>query len=141
MPIPSYDSVRDIPLLTDDDLIARIDSLVGPPSHPHIWLMFLDGGSCQLPALLPYQVPSRPNARHPVDFARLIHEVGDGVEADTVFLTYERPGSWRVSDRDRTWLRALREASVLSGLAFRGPFLAHDSGVSMVPPDDYLGGS
>ncbi len=137
MSIPSYDSVRGIPLLSNDEIMDRIDALLEPTTHPHVWLMFLDERSRQLPALMPYEVPVRAKLEHCAFFAELVREVGESVGARRAFLTFERPGSWVVTARDRRWLHTLREASLLSGFAFRGPFLAHDSGVCLVPPDDY----
>ena len=71
--IPKYLDTRELSLVDDDDLLARVDSLLGRASSRQVWLMFLDSNDCQLPTLMPAYVPAVPE---PDDGEWLEHMLG-----------------------------------------------------------------
>jgi len=138
MTISPFDSVRDIPLDNDSDLVDRLSAMLDGAMRRQVWLMFLDENAHQLPVVLPSEVPARPGRNDATALARVFRDLGAELEADAVVATYERRGRAGITDADRIWLRCLRDACLASGLNFRGPFLCHNDGVVHVAPDDYL---
>jgi len=132
----SYDNLKDIPVSSDTDLIERLEATLGRALNRQVWLMFLDADDCQLPVLMPTEVPSLPGEGDAERIGGFLKSIGDDLEAATIVIAYERPGVAAINDRDREWLRCLREACQASGMKFRGPFLCHSRGVIPVPPDD-----
>lgn len=133
-----FDSVRDIPLDTDADLAQRLEQVLEGAMRRQAWLMYLDEAGNQLPVLYPSYLPPKPRKRDSGALGHFIGALRDELDADTVVVTYERRGRETLAEADRAWLRCLREACLQSGVLFRGPFLLHTSGVSPVPPDDYV---
>lgn len=136
MTIP-FDSVRDIPLETDAELVHRLRFVLDGAIRRQLWLMFLDERGHQLPVLYPSYLPPRPRQRDVPALGHFIAALRGELDADSVVITYERRGRALLSVPDRSWLRCLRDAGIASGMPFRGPFLLHSDGVLAVPPDDY----
>lgn len=135
--IPKYLDTRDLSLGADDDLLARVDSLLGSASSRQVWLMFLDSNDCQLPTLMPAYVPEVPE---PDDGEWLEHMLGAitrDTDVATVVTIFERPGAMDLTSSDCSWLRQLSAASAEAGIARRGPFLCHNGGVRWVLADEF----
>lgn len=140
MTIP-FDSVRDIPLDTDSDLVDRLHSVLEGAMRRQVWLMFLDEDGRQLPMLYPSYLTQKPRKRDAPALGHFIRMLCDELEAEAVVVTYERRGRTQLSETDRVWLQCLRAACLAADVPFRGPFLLHNEGVVAVPPDDYSGSS
>ena len=138
MTTPHFDSVRDIPLLTDHDIVERLDTMLAGAVRRQGWLMFLDDDARQLPVLMPSALPPRPRKTDSKVLASLIGALAEDIDAEAVVVTYERRGATDLTNADKVWLRSLRDACIASSVSFRGPFLCHNDGVSQVAPDDYL---
>lgn len=57
--------------------------------------------------------------------------------ARAIFV-WERPGDAAVGDEERRWARAIAAACRQRGLVIAAQFIAHDTGVRPLAPDDYL---
>ncbi len=139
MPRPHYDDIRTIPLPTDRELIPHLQVMLDTALRRQVWIMLLDEQSCPLPILMPMDVETEPFAEDASFFADTLRCLSMDFDKATLVLTLERPGPAEVMDRDRRWLRSLRESCVASGTAFRGPYLLLGDSVRQVPPDDYVG--
>jgi hypothetical protein len=138
MSIPTFDSVRDVPLTTDEEVAARLGLILATAIRRQIWFMFLDDDGQQLPVIIPSYVPARPRPREERGMARFLKHAADEVGAATVIVTFERRAGTDLTDADRVWLRSLRSSCEQAGVAFRGPFLCHREGVRVVAPEEYL---
>jgi hypothetical protein len=138
MSIPTFDSVRDIPLTTDEEVAERLGLILATAIRRQIWLMFLDDDGQQLPAIIPTYVPARPRPREERGMARFVKHMADELGAATVLVTFERRAGTDLTDADRVWLRSLRSSCEQAEVAFRGPFLCHREGVRVVAPEEYL---
>ncbi len=138
MSIPTFDSVRDIPLATDEEVAERLSLILATAIRRQIWLMFLDGEGQQLPVLIPSYVPARPRPREERGMARFMKHTTDEVGAASVIVTFERRAGADLTDADRVWLRSLRASCEHAEVDFRGPFLCHREGVRVVAPEEYL---
>lgn len=136
---PHYDDIRTIPLPTDRELIPHLQEMLEQALRRQVWIMFLDEQSRPLPLLIPMDVAAEARDGDAADLVSALSCVLLDLPGATLVITLERPGPMEIMDRDRRWLRALREASVGSGCAFRGPFLLLGDEVMQVPPDDYVG--
>lgn len=136
---PRFDDIRTIPLPTDRELIPHLQVLLEEALRRQVWIMFLDEQSRPLPVLIPMDVEAEAREGDAAALLQALSCVLLDFENATIVITLERPGPAETMDRDRRWLRSLREACVASGRAFRGPFLMLGDQITQVPPDDYVG--
>ena len=134
--IPHYDDIRHRPILTDADAVSLLEPLLGTAIRRQVWVMFLDESARPLPLLMPMTVAARPGAIA-VALGLFMAEIGRAEGASGVVVAFERRGGAAVRETDCAWLRAIRAACVVSGLAFRGPVLCHSRGLSTVPSEQY----
>ena len=125
-----------IPLITDDDVLQRVQTLIGHGIRRQFWLMFLDDEQRQLPLLMPTDLPRRPRGADAHRFGEFLSDLVEVVEASAVIVTYERPSSHELTESDLEWLRIARSGCRLAGIPMRGPLLAHRGGVRWVAADD-----
>jgi hypothetical protein len=104
-----------------------------------VWIMLLDDTARPLPIVMPSDVPEEPDPEDIHGLAEFLNCVALDFGNATIVLTLERPGPAELMDRDRRWLRLLREACVMAGFPFRGPFLLLGDELRQLPPDDYVG--
>ncbi len=135
---PNYDDIRTIPLPTDRELIPHLQAMLEAAFRRQVWIMLLDKQFCPLPILVPIDLESEPHQDDAAAFAESLNCLSMDFDTATLVLTFERPGPVELMDRDRRWLRSLREACVASGTSFRGPYLLLGNTVRQVPPDDYV---
>lgn len=138
MPMPHYDDIKNLPLPTDRELIPHLQALLEGGYRRQVWVMLLDSASRPLQVLLPGDVPPQPEWDDVLGFADFLRCLALDFGSATLVVTYERPGPTERTDRDRRWLRVLREACVASEMPFRGPYLLTGTTVHQVPPDEYL---
>jgi hypothetical protein len=125
-------------LLTDSDVLERVEQLVGPAAVARqLWIMFVDGDGRQAPVLLPISdIPPRPEARV-IDnlaavMAGLCADLTTDVAGGSVILTLERIGRDAVLAGDQQWAAALREACECAGATLRGVYLSTSGGVRRI---------
>ena len=136
---PRYEDIRTIPLPTDRELIPHLQTMLETALRRQVWIMLLDAQACPLPILIPIDLEAEAHQDDAVGFADTLRCLSLDFERATLVLTFERPGPAEVMDRDRRWLRSLRDACANSGTSFRGPYLLLGNCVRQVPPDDYVG--
>lgn len=127
------------PLLTDHDVLRRVEALVGPATRDGtLWLLFVDGDHRQSPVVVPIDdTPRLPDA-----LVAGLGEVVEGVLGDlataagpgSVVLVRERLGPDAVTADDRAWAGALTAMCRTRGIALRGVHLATPGGVRRIPP-------
>ena len=136
MTIPRFDDVRDVPLVTDEEVLRRAELLLGHAIRRQLWLMFLDEHECQLPLLMPSYVPRRPGPGHLENYARVLGVLFEDADADSMVVAYERRGGDALTAADRAWLALVRDACGEAAIPLRGPLLVHDRGVRWIGDDD-----
>lgn len=138
MPISRFDDVADTALTTDDLVLDRVRSLVEGAYRQQLWLMFLDERHCQLPILMPHDVPSAPNRGHRAGFRTFIAHLVDEIRPSSIIVVLERPGPDLVRRGDRAWFALVDDACRAAAVRLRGPVLAHDHGFRWIAVEDYL---
>ncbi|MFT4124227.1 MAG: hypothetical protein QM635_10380 [Microbacteriaceae bacterium] len=133
--IPRYDDTIDQPLHTGEDILDRVRDLIGGACRAQTWLLFLDADDVQLPLLVP--VDDLPGEREPLEAARgLLSALAEATEAAAVVAVIESPFTTALSDADRGWARALRDAAAAESLDLRAVLLSQRHGVRALGPDD-----
>jgi len=137
MAIPSFDTIHDIPLPTDAELVPHLTRMLERAFRHQIWVMLLDSESKPLPIVMPSHLDPEPDSDDIEGYADLFRCHSYDFQAATLVVTFERPGAARITENDRRWLRFLREALVETGCPFRGPYLLLGSRVRAVAPAEY----
>lgn len=138
MTTPRYHDIKDIPLPTDAELIPHVQAMLEGGYRRQVWVMLLDSDQRPLPVLMPSDVPAEPDPEDVLGLGDFLRCIAMDHPGSVLVLTFERPGPAEVVERDRRWLRLLREAALASEFPFRGPFLLLGDAVRQVPPDEYL---
>lgn len=138
MPTPRFDDVADVSLADDEALLDRVRDLVRGAYRRQLWLMFLDGKHCQLPILIPHDVPSAPHRAHRTGFRSFIADLVEELRPASIVVVLERPGTDTLRRGDREWLAVVDDACRAAGVVRRGPILAHDDGFRWVAAEDFL---
>jgi hypothetical protein len=128
------------PLVTDQDVVCRVDRLLDPDSwrRRSVWLMFLSGDGTQLPVVVPIDdVPERPDLELVGNLCHMIADVLAGAAPEgSAVVTLTRPGSETADDTDRYWFRSLYGAARQQGASIRMMCLATRTGVRQLTLDD-----
>ncbi len=129
MPLPDLP-----PLLTDDDVLDRVEVVVGHALHDRtLWLLLVDGDRRQAPVVVPvHDLPYLPD-----DTIEGLGTVLDGVlpalttdaGPGAVVFVLERFGPGTVHPADRDWAEALMAVCRGHDVSVRGVFLATGAGV------------
>ncbi|MGI9002406.1 MAG: hypothetical protein ACR2GH_12165 [Pseudonocardia sp.] len=123
------------PLLTDADVLHRVEQLVGPAvAIRQLWIMFVDGDGQQAPVIVPISdLPQRPRPDPLSGLTQVLAGLRDELTTDlgpgSVILTLERIGRDAVLPADQEWADALAVTCEQAGMALRGVFLSTDGGV------------
>jgi hypothetical protein len=122
------------PLTTDEEVLARVRTLVGAAAAEQLWILFVDGDGRQSPVLVPIAgVPRRPEPRGLAGLARVLrglrHELVTERGPGAVVVTRERTGADTVLEADREWAAALAEVCRSAGVALRATVLSTPGGV------------
>ncbi len=126
------------PLVSDEDVLARVEKLVGTAiTDRQLWLMLVDGDGRQTPVVVPISdMPRNPDARGLAGLSQVLSglraELATERGPGTVILTRERRGSDEVSPLDRAWAEALADTCRTADVALRGVFLSTPGGVQRV---------
>lgn len=131
-----------VPVVTDHDVLCRVDCLLDPASRSRrsLWLLFLSGEGMQLPAVVPIDdVPDRPEPLLVGNLCGVISDVLDDVApGGSAVVALTRPGEETVSGDDRYWFHALYDAARERGTPLRMLCLATRSTVRQLTLDDAL---
>lgn len=126
------------PLVSDEDVLARVAQLVGTAiTDRQLWLMLVDGDGLQAPFVVPISgMPRNPDARGLAPFSRVLSGLSAEFATDSgpgaVIFTRERRGSDVVSPLDRAWAEALADVCRSADVALRGVYLSTPCGVQRV---------
>src|SRR5215469_5143137 len=128
------------PLLTDQDVLRRVDRLVDQDSRRNrtLWLLFVSGDSVLLPVVVPIDdVPELPDPRLVGNICFVIADVlAHQVPGGTAVVVLTRPGSETVDDADRYWFRTIHGAAREHGASIRMLCLATQTSVRQLTVDD-----
>lgn len=135
---PRFDDISHVTLDADEEVLARVADLVEGAYRQQLWLMFLDERQCQLPIVIPHDVPDSPSASARRDFPHFLSGLVDELEAAAVVVVLERPGSDELRPGDRAWFALLARSCRDCGARLRGPVLCSDGGFRWVAGEDFL---
>lgn len=127
---------------TNAELAEVWRSLMGPGGFAmsSIWMVFLDDDSRLTPVIVPIEdVPAEPDDQFVGNLAYIIGDLLRDGAASSVALLLSRPGSRAMTEADRSWARALREA--LAELPMWPVHLATRGHVQVFAPDDLVAAS
>ena len=102
------------PVITDADVIARVDEVIEPSARQEraLWLFFFYSDGTQAPVIVPLDdMPEMPEDDDAdVAFHMLRHFYGLSEDEDLAFvLTICRDGTLELTKSDRQWLRVLQQ--------------------------------
>jgi hypothetical protein len=124
------------PVRTDGDVLALVRALIGQPLTRQCWVVFLAERGVPIPLLLPVsELPYQPD-EHVDDFACLVAEVMEQVEADDVVIVWERPGNDEAHAVDWEWVDAVACSFGERRARLRGQVIVHERGVEMLELDE-----
>jgi hypothetical protein len=140
-------SRKNRPLRNDDDLRALLEFIVQSARRRQVWLLFIDDRECLTEPLVPIEgYPGDPHAMTVVPDLGDVTEASlllqraemmrEALDAASVVLMWERPGSRSLGLDDRAWSTAMRDAAFAHGIPLRAQFLLHSSGVRQIHLDD-----
>ncbi|MET0975521.1 MAG: hypothetical protein ABWX82_07615 [Leifsonia sp.] len=137
MTISASESV-DQPIRTDDEILARVDALIGRACRRQFWLLFLDRDDRQVPVLLPIEdYPSTPYGGSAEYIAMRIGEITASTDAARVVIVWERRLGPATTEADRVWARELGAACAAEDVSVRAQVISHRDGVRWFAADDY----
>ncbi|WP_433798552.1 hypothetical protein [Actinomycetospora sp. CA-084318] len=122
------------PLLTDDDVRDRVESLVGAARADRtLWLVPIDGDRRQPPMLVPIEdVPYLPGdlvTSLGTVIAGFLPALTTDAGPGSIVFVLERFGPATVHPADRDWAEALVAMCAARGVVQRGVFTATSAGV------------
>jgi len=123
------------PLVTDEDVLARVAKLVGTAiTDRQLWLMLVDGDGRQTPVVVPISgMPRNPDARGLAGLSRVLSGLRAELATDrgpgAVIFTRERRGSEEACPLDRAWAAALAKVCRKADVGLRGVYLSTPGGV------------
>ncbi len=127
------------PICTDDEVLQHVTGLIGPAYRRQLWLMFLDADDRALPVLLPIEAyPQRPTYPQLEKIASAIAGLMDDLDAASVLLAWERPGSSESTPDERLWAAALGIACEVRERSVRAQLLASRDGVRLFEKAEYF---
>lgn len=123
------------PVVTDDELLARVESLVPVAVRRQLWTLFLDADQVQLPMVVPLEgIPERPDRLAVERWGDALDEVASEFGVSAVVFVIERPGPAVDSASDVAWRDALSGLSEARRYAVRAVLTCTSDGV--VAPAD-----
>ncbi len=127
---PDYDLLA--PIATDDEVLGRIDQLIGTDARHDrsLWLSFLTADAVQLPVVVPVDdIPISPDSHAAASICHVIaHVLRDAAPGGSAVITLVRDNGLRVTGPDQQWLMALKSAAASTGILLRMMCLATREG-------------
>jgi hypothetical protein len=133
------DQLSESPVITDADVLARVDAVIEPGARRErsLWLFFFYSDGTQAPVIVPLDgMPETPEEEDAeVPFHMLRHFYGlDGGDDLSFVLTICRDGSLDLIASDRQWLRLLQQGITEYAAPVRMICLATPEGVRGLGP-------
>jgi hypothetical protein len=126
------------PVVSDDDVLARVSAIVEPAHRlqPALWLFFIDKDGIQANVIVPVSdIPAVPELKAIGNLCQVIaHVIGSCVPGGRAVVTLARPGTVQPRQPDRDWLIALRWGMATYGTPIRMLCLATPDGVRELGP-------
>jgi len=127
-----------IPVITDQDVLDRVAAIIDPAARRGrtLWLFFLDTEGSQANLVVPIDdVPERPAAGMIGNVCYIASEaLAQSPPGSSVVITLSRPGTTRLTDSDRYFLRALQHGASTHATSVRMLCLATPAGVRKLGP-------
>jgi hypothetical protein len=127
-----------VPVITDHDVLDRVAAIIDPTARHSrtLWLFFLDAEGGQANLVVPIDdVPERPSADMIGNVCYVAAEaIAQSPPGTSVVITLSRPGTIRLTDADRHFLRALQHGASTHGTSIRMLCLATPAGVRKLGP-------
>jgi hypothetical protein len=101
------------PVVTDADVLARVDAIIEPRARRErcLWLFFFYSDGTQAPVIVPLddmpEMPGEDDAEVPLHMLRHFYGLDDGDDLSFV-LAICRDGTLELTASDRQWLRVLQ---------------------------------
>jgi hypothetical protein len=125
------------PVVSDDDLAARVASLVPVAVRRQLWTLFFDADDVQLPLMVPLEgIPEHPDRLAMERWGDALEAVSAEFDVTAVVFVLERPGPSAVTTSDLGWRRVLTGLSDARRFAVRAVFTCASDGVVVLPPGD-----
>jgi hypothetical protein len=126
------------PVITDQDVLDRVAAIIDPAARRGrtLWLFFLDTEGSQANLVVPVDdVPERPSAGLIGNVCYVASEaIAQSPPGTSVVITLSRPGTIRLTDSDRHFLRALQHGAGTHATSVRMLCLATPAGVRKLGP-------
>jgi len=140
--IPAAEAQRLLatPVLTDQDVLGRVAALIGPEAAHDpaltVWLFFLDAQGNQANLVVPIDgVPGRPDPSAIANICYVASEVvAQNLPGGSTVITVSRPGTAKLTQPDRHFLRAFQRGAVMHATPVRMLCLATPEGVRELGP-------
>jgi len=127
-----------IPIVTDQDVLDRVAAIIDPAARSNrtLWLFFVDSEGGQANLVVPIDdVPERPAAAMIGNVCYIASEALTQCEpGGSVVITLSRPGTARLTESDRHFLRALQHGASTHATSVRMLCLATPAGVRELGP-------
>jgi hypothetical protein len=132
------DQLSTIPVITDTDVLARVDVIIEPESRKPLtlWVFFLNPDGTQPMVIMPIDdLPEQPDVEDgEFVFQMLSHVFGPDSPGGSLILTISRDGTTVMTEGDRCWLRALQHGVAEYAAPVRMFCLATPEGVRELGP-------
>jgi hypothetical protein len=132
------DRLSKIPVVTDADVLARVDVIIEPESRKPLtlWVFFLNPDGTQPMVIMPIDdIPEQPDVEDgEFVFQMLSHLYGPDSPDGSLILTISRDGTTAPTEGDRRWLRALQHGVAEYAAPVRMFCLATPEGVRDLGP-------
>jgi hypothetical protein len=123
MDTPPASALLATPLLTDADILGRVDQIIEAKYRhmPTLWVFFLDREQMQLPVLVPVDdIPDSPDPEFTGSLGEVLAKtLRDTVADGSVVLTLTRDGTADVREADVVWRDRLDEAAAAHDVTVR----------------------
>jgi hypothetical protein len=127
------------PVITDADVLARLDAIIEPDARRErsLWLLFFYSDGTQAPVIVPLddmpEMPEQDDAEVPFHMLRHFYGLDEGNDLSFV-ITICRDGTLELTAGDRRWLRALQRGITEYAAPVRMICLATPDGVRGIGP-------
>ncbi|KQQ94386.1 hypothetical protein ASF62_09735 [Leifsonia sp. Leaf325] len=135
----SADEATRRPITTDEQVLERVDALIGKAVRRQLWLLFIDAADRQIPLVIPMaDHPAAPYGGRAEMLASRIADVVEKTGAAQIIVVWERRLRATSTEADRAWARELATACADVDVRIRAQLISHRDGTRWFAPDDYL---
>ncbi|MFJ3383367.1 MULTISPECIES: hypothetical protein [unclassified Curtobacterium] len=130
------DRLEQTTVRTDDDVVDLVVALIERPIRRQCWVLFIGRDGVPIRLVIPIaDLPYQPDD-HVEDFAALVADVVEQVDAADVVLAWERPGATALFPVDWEWVDAMACVLDEHHVRLRGQVVVHDAGAAMIEFDE-----